>query len=245
MTDPDNGLSSTVCCNGEKMAKILIVEDDKEISRLLCDYLQSQGYSTVNAENGLSALTILHEKDVDLVLLDLMLPLQSGDVVLTKLREFSEVPVIILSAKDTVQTKIDVIRMGADDYITKPFDLDEVMVRIEAVLRRSEKQGRTDNLEKLQYKELRMDCSSKIVTIKENVLVLTSKEYGILELLLRNPTKLFSKANLFESVWNEPYYNEDSTLKVHMSNLRNKIKQYAGEEEYIETVWRMGYRLKQ
>ncbi len=227
------------------MAKILIVEDDKEINRLLCDYLQSQEYSIISAENGLNALTILHEHDIDLVLLDLMLPLQSGDVVLTKLREFSEVPVIVLSAKNTVQTKIDVIRMGADDYITKPFDLDEVTVRIEAVLRRSEKQSRTDSQDKLQYKGLQMDCSSKLVTIKGNSLILTSKEYGILELLLRNPTKLFSKANLFESVWNEPYYNEDSTLKVHMSNLRNKIRQYAGDEEYIETVWRMGYRLKQ
>ncbi len=228
------------------MAKILIVEDDKEITRLLCDYLQSQGYSVVTAENGLSALTILHdEQTIDLVCLDLMLPFQSGDVVLTKLREFSDIPVIILSAKDTVQTKIDVIRMGADDYITKPFDLDEVAVRIEAVLRRIDKQEKGDGKEKLQYKELQMDCNAKTVTVKGNLLVLTSKEYGILELMLRNPTKLFSKANLFESVWNEPYFNEDSTLKVHISNLRNKIKQYAQEEEYIETVWRMGYRLKQ
>lgn len=228
------------------MAKILIVEDDKEINRLLCDYLQSRDYEVINAVNGLSALTMLRDRsDIDLVLLDLMLPLQSGDVVLTKLREFSGVPVIVLSAKDTVQTKIDVIRMGADDYMTKPFDLDEVEVRIEAVLRRMGKWAKADGQEKLQHKELMMDCMAKTVTVKGNAVVLTSKEYRLLELLLRNPTKLFSKANLFESVWNEPYFNEDSTLKVHMSNLRNKIKQYAGDEEYIETVWRMGYRLKQ
>ena len=139
----------------------------------------------------------------------------------------------------------DVIRMGADDYITKPFDLDEVAVRIEAVLRRTEKGPEAGSQEKLRYKDMLMDCNAKTVTIKGDTLVLTSKEYGILELMLRNPTKLFSKANLFESVWNEPYFNEDSTLKVHMSNLRNKIKRYAEEEEYIETVWRMGYRLKQ
>lgn len=226
------------------MVKILIVEDDQEISRLLCDYMQSLGYGVVSAKNGLSALTVLRDRqDIGLVLLDLMLPFQSGDMVLTKLREFSETPVIVLSAKDTVRTKIDMIRMGADDYITKPFDLDEVAVRIEAVLRRSEKKE-TGSTEKLQYKDLQMDCNAGKATIKGNELILTSKEYGILELLLRNPTKLFSKANLFESVWNEPYFNEDSTLKVHMSNLRNKIKQYE-QEEYIETVWRMGYRLKQ
>lgn len=226
------------------MVKILIVEDDQEISRLLCDYMQSLGYGVVSAKNGLSALTVLRDRqDIGLVLLDLMLPFQSGDMVLTKLREFSETPVIVLSAKDTVRTKIDMIRLGADDYITKPFDLDEVAVRIEAVLRRSEKKE-TGSTEKLQYKDLQMDCNAGKATIKGNELILTSKEYGILELLLRNPTKLFSKANLFESVWNEPYFNEDSTLKVHMSNLRNKIKQYE-QEEYIETVWRMGYRLKQ
>ena len=228
------------------MAKILIVEDDKEIGRLLFAYLRQQGYDAIIAENGLSALAVLHDRqDIDLVLLDLMLPLRSGAVVLTKLREFSDTPVIVLSAKDTVQTKIDVIRMGADDYITKPFDLDEVAVRIEAVLRRTEKGPEAGSQEKLRYKDMLMDCNAKTVTIKGDTLVLTSKEYGILELMLRNPTKLFSKANLFESVWNEPYFNEDSTLKVHMSNLRNKIKRYAEEEEYIETVWRMGYRLKQ
>lgn len=228
------------------MAKILIVEDDKEINRLLCEYLQSQDHEVFDAVNGLSALTLLRDRqDMDLVLLDLMLPLQSGDVVLAKLREFSNVPVIVLSAKNTVQTKIDVIRMGADDYMTKPFDLDEVEARIEAVLRRMKKQTEADGQENLRYKDLIMDCVAKTVTVKEHPLALTSKEFMLLELLLRNPTKLFSKANLFESVWNEPYFHEDSTLKVHMSNLRNKIKQFAGDEEYIETVWRMGYRLKQ
>lgn len=228
------------------MARILVVEDDKEINRLLCAYLAAQGYTVLQTENGLGALAVLRSReDIDLVLLDLMLPLQSGDVVLTKLREFSRVPVIILSAKNTVQTRIDVIRMGADDYITKPFDLDEVEVRIEAVLRRTKKEENSGMQESIQYKDMVMDCMAKTVMVKEKKLALTGKEYMILELLLRNPTRLFSKANLFESVWNEPFYREDSTLKVHISNLRNKIKQYAGDEEYIETIWGMGYRLKQ
>lgn len=228
------------------MSKILVVEDDKEIIRLLCEYLGSQGYGVLCAQNGLAALNMLRERtDIDLMLLDLMLPFRSGDVVLKKLREFSQLPVIVLSAKDTVQTRIDVIRMGADDYITKPFDLDEVAVRIGAVLRRTGRKAGTEGQEQIRYRDMVMDCTSKTVTVKGNALILTGKEYLILELLLRNPTKLFSKANLFESVWNEPFYNEDNTLKVHMSNLRNKIKQYAGDEEYIETIWGMGYRLKQ
>ena len=228
------------------MAKILIVEDDKEINRLLCEFLQSQDHEVIHAANGLSALTMLRDRpDTELVLLDLMLPLYSGDVVLAKLREFSGVPVIVLSAKDTVQTKIDLIRMGADDYMTKPFDLDEVEARIGAVLRRIKKQTEADGQDRLQHKDLTMDCVAKTVTVKGHAIALTSKEYMLLELLLRNPAKLFSKANLFESVWNEPYFQEDRTLKVHMSNLRNKIRQYAGDEEYIETVWRMGYRLRQ
>lgn len=225
---------------------ILIVEDDDEINKLLCDYLALQGYEIFSASNGLQASSLLERhKDIDLVLLDIMLPFRSGDIVLQKLRENSDIPVIILSAKDTVHTKIDLIRMGADDYITKPFDLDEVLVRMEAVLRRTSHNEQTNVQaeQELTFKNLRMDCEGKMVYVKEQPLTLTSKEYGILELMLKNPSKLFSKANLFESVWNEEYFNEDTTLKVHMSNIRTKIKQY-DEEEYIETVWGMGYRLK-
>lgn len=225
--------------------RILVVEDDKEINKLLCEYLAMQGYQMMTAENGLEACSILeHNHDIDLVLLDIMLPFRSGDVVLKQLRETSDLPVIILSAKDTVHTKIDLIRMGADDYITKPFDLDEVLVRIEAVLRRTAKQTVGGSCEAvLQFKNLTMDLEGKNVNVNGNDLTLTSKEFSILELMLKNPTKLFSKANLFESVWNEEYFSEDTTIKVHMSNIRNKIKQF-DDDEYIETVWGMGYRLK-
>lgn len=226
--------------------QILIVEDDEQINNLLHEYLSQQGYEVLSASNGLDATSILDaHKDIDLVLLDLMLPFRSGDMVLKQLRETSEVPVIVLSAKDSVHTKIDLIRMGADDYITKPFDLDEVLVRIEAVLRRTKQHSEVEDKshQEFSFKNLRMDNEAKVVYVKENALTLTNKEYAILELMLQNPTKLFSKANLFESVWNEEYFSEDTTIKVHMSNIRTKIKQY-DEEEYIETVWGMGYRLK-
>lgn len=227
------------------MAKILIAEDDKEINRLLSEFLRNQGYNIVSAFNGLEANSILQQaEDISLVLLDLMLPYKSGDMILSELRQTSDKPVIVISAKDAVRTKIELIHMGADDYITKPFDLDEIFVRIEAVLRRVGRMPDDNSNRILEHKDLVMDCDSKTVTVNKNILVLTGKEYAILYLMLKNKTKLFSKANLFESVWNEPYFNSDNTLKVHMSNLRNKIKQYAPDDEYIETVWGMGYRLK-
>lgn len=226
------------------MKKILIVEDDKEINRLMRDYLSDNGCKTVSAENGLDAVRMIRdENDLSLVILDLMLPFQSGDSVLKKVRGFSDIPIIIVSAKSMVQSKIDAIRMGADDYITKPFDLDELLVRIEAVLRRYG--SRTDNNEKtsLSYKNIVIDRSNMSVTVSGEHLSLTVKEYAILELMLMNPKKLFSKSNLFESVWNEPYFNDDTTIKVHMSNIRSKLKKLDPDEEYIETVWGMGYKL--
>lgn len=152
-------------------------------------------------------------------------------------------PVIIVSAKDTVSAKIEIISMGADDYITKPFDLDELYVRIGAVLRRAGHEKQSDEEAMLCFKNLVINTVSKTIYVRDRQLNVTGKEYGILELLLKNPNKLFSKANLFESVWGEEYLSEDNTLKVHMSNIRNKLRQYDGEE-YIETVWGMGYRLK-
>ncbi len=226
------------------MRKILVVEDDKEINRLIQDYLTDNGYNTISAENGLDAVRIIRdEADIDLVILDLMLPFQSGDMVLQKVRGFSDIPIIIVSAKSMVQSKIDAIRMGADDYITKPFDLDELLVRIEAVLRRLQHKISGEDKTVLTYKKLTLDRNSGTAAVDGKSLVLTGKEYAILELMLLNPKKLFSKSNLFESVWNEPYFKEDTTIKVHMSNIRNKIKKLDDTQEYIETVWGMGYKL--
>ncbi len=240
----------------EKMEnkRILIVEDDKEIRELLGEYLKSQGYSTDYAENGLEAEKKLSgyikgvmsqekqdEYGYSLILLDIMLPLMSGDQILKELREKSDIPVIIISAKDMVQTKIDVIRMGADDYITKPFDLGEVLVRIEALLRRSGKRERDKDV--LVLKNLRMKRDEGRVYIDGEEVALTSREFAILELLLSHPDKIFSKANIFDSVWDDDSETyDDNAVKVHMSNLRRKLSD-KGNEEYIETVWGMGYRL--
>ncbi len=224
------------------MKKILAAEDDKEINRLICDYLSMQGYEMLSAENGLDAVRIVREESgLSLLILDLMLPYQSGDMALQKIREFSDIPVIVVSAKSETHTKIDLIRMGADDYITKPFDLDELLVRVEAVLRRT---GTTRTEDKtLVYKELTLDTAAGTASVCGKSMVLTGKEFAILALMLKNPGKLWSKANLFESVWGEDYLSDDNTIKVHMSNIRSKLKKLDPDNEYIETVWGMGYRL--
>lgn len=224
------------------MKKILAAEDDKEINRLICDYLSMQGYEMLSAENGLDAVRIVREESgLSLLILDLMLPYQSGDMALQKIREFSDIPVIVVSAKSETHTKIDLIRMGADDYITKPFDLDELLVRVEAVLRRTGTARAEDKT--IVYKELSLDTAAGTASVCGKTMVLTGKEFAILALMLKNPGKLWSKANLFESVWGEDYLSDDNTIKVHMSNIRSKLKKLDPDNEYIETVWGMGYRL--
>ncbi len=227
------------------MKKILTAEDDKEINRLICEYLSSQGYETCSALNGLDAVRIVREQsDLSLLILDLMLPFQSGDMVLEKIRAFSDIPVIVVSAKSETRSKIDLLRMGADDYITKPFDLDELLVRVEAVLRRYEGNPRkAEEAELLTYRNLTLDLTAGTATVCGKPLTLTGKEFAILALMLRNPAKLWSKANLFESVWGENYLTDDNTVKVHMSNIRSKLKKLDPDNDYIETVWGMGYRL--
>ena len=225
------------------MSKILIAEDDKEINRLMGEFLSEQGYTCVSVNNGLDAVRVVRTESPDMMLLDLMLPLKSGDSVLNEIRTFTQMPVIVVSAKDTVQNKIELMRLGADDYITKPFDLDELLVRIEAVLRRCRIEE-TEEEKFLTFKNITIDTVSKKITVNGKEIILSSKEYGILEVLLQNQDKLFSKANLYESVWNEKYMNDDNIMKVHMSNIRSRLKEADPDTEYIETVWGMGYRLK-
>lgn len=221
---------------------ILVIEDDKEINSLLCKALQDSGYHPTSALTGMQGLDYLKSGDYDIVLLDLMLPYKSGDTILHELRMFTSIPVIIISAKELTQTKIDLLRLGADDYITKPFDIDEVIARVEANLRRSNaNQSETRHI--LRYKDISMDLSSKQIVVNDHDVALTATEFKILELFLQCPQKVFSKSNLFESIWNEEYTVDDNTLNVHISRLRHKLKEASPENEYIETLWGLGYRL--
>ncbi len=222
------------------MPEILIIEDDKEISMLLSSILQSDGYAVDTAFHGLDGLRMALETDYSLILMDLMLPYKTGEELLRRLREEKNTPVIILSAKDATYHRIELLRLGADDYITKPFDIDEVVLRVQAVLRRTDAfaSGSTT----LDYRDIHIHPDSKRIFVKETELVCTAMEYAILELLLRNPTKIFSKRNLFESVTGEDYPGDENTVHVHISNIRKKLKKIT-PQPYIETVYGMGYRL--
>lgn len=225
------------------MEKILIVEDNKDVNALLKQVIEEAGYAAKSLYNGLEVLKEIKANEYDLIILDIMLPYKSGDVILKELREFLDVPVIIISAKDMVGTKIDLLRLGADDYITKPFDIDEVIARIETNIRRYKKSSKVDN-NILQYKDIMLNENSKSVEVNGGELSLTVKEYMILELLIKNIGKVFSKAALYETIWETEYLGDDKTIKTHISNLRNKLKESNPNEEYIETVWGLGYRLR-
>lgn len=219
---------------------ILVIEDDKEINHLLCQSLRSNGYLSKSAYTGIHGLEMLKNEEFEMVLLDIMLPYKSGDALLKELRTFSNIPVLVISAKETTQSKIDLLRLGADDYITKPFDMEEILARIESNLRRYK--GMRNDQGKLIHKDLVMDLSEKSVAISGIRIDLTAIEFKLLEVLLRNPTKVFSKTNLFESVWEEKQPDNDNTLNVHMSRLRQKLKKVSSEE-YIQTLWGLGYRI--
>lgn len=220
---------------------VLIIEDDKEINALLSEILVQNGYETSSAYTGIEGLSMARKKQYNLMLLDLMLPYKSGDEILQEVRKNSDVPVIIISAKDTTRIKVDMLRLGADDYITKPFDMDEVVARVETALRRAGQQK--NNMRILKFKQIVLNSESKSVTVCGKALVLTAKEYNILELLMTNPKKVYSKENLFEQVWQEVYAYDDKTVNTHICNLRNKLKSADPGEDYIETVWGMGYKL--
>lgn len=220
---------------------ILVIEDDVTINSLLCRVLSQSGYEVDHAENGYDGMEKALKNDYELILMDLMLPLKSGEEILRSLRQTKKTPVIVLSAKSDVTDRIDLLRLGADDYICKPFDVDEVVLRIEAVLRRIGG-AKSPEAETLRYKELVLLPEEQRVYLGEEEIRCTSMEYAILEIMLKNPGKVFSKRNLFESVTGEDYMSEDNTMNVHMSNLRKKIGKVT-EEAYIETVYGMGYRM--
>lgn len=222
------------------MHNILIVEDDMNISGLLKEALERGNYRCTQAFSGTEARLLLSQYTYSLVLLDLMLPGLPGETVLQDIRGKGNTPVIILTAKDTIDDKVEFLRNGADDYITKPFEIKEVLARIEVQIRRTEDLPRED---KLSYQGMNLDKETFCVKIDDIELSrITKQEFAILELLLKHPKKVFSKEEIFEYAWEEPYIGETKTLDVHISNIRRKIKAVT-DHEYIETVWGIGYRL--
>ena len=224
------------------MSKILIIEDSADINALLAETLTAAGFETESAYDGLNGQKAALSGRHDLIITDIMLPYVCGDEILRKLREKSSIPVIVISAKDMVSTKIDLLKMGADDYITKPFDVGEVTARVETALRRAGGALHSPGTV-LRYKDIELDCSNMRITVGGMEVKCTAKETQILEMLLRNPDKVFTKSNIYESVWQEDYLGDDNAVKTHISNLRSKLEKMSPGSKYIETVWGLGYRL--
>lgn len=223
------------------MSTILIIEDNKDVNLMLTEALTDEGYEVESVYNGIEGIKKIKNNSYAMILLDIMLPYKSGDEILKEMREFSKTPVIVISAKDMVGTKIDILKLGADDYITKPFDLGEVAARVEANLRRTQQQVQESKA--FHYKDMVLDDITKRVTVNNSEIELTAKEYMILEMLIKYQGKVFTKANLYEAIWQEEYLGDDNAVKTHISNLRNMLKKVNSKKEYIETVWGLGYRL--
>lgn len=221
------------------MDRILIVEDDTEIGQLLQDILAQANYESHHLLSGEKAISFLSAQHYDLILLDLMLPGIQGEDLLPKIREINQIPILIISAKGGLESKVAMLQKGADDYISKPFEPKEVIARIEAALRRY----RGNRTNQILYDDIVIDLDAQNVWVQGHEMSLTAKEYAILKLLCTYPSKVFSKANLYESIWHELYAYDDNLLGVHISNLRKKLKEHTGKE-YIQTVWGIGYKIR-
>lgn len=224
---------------------ILIVEDDSEINDLLKKILACEDYEIHQAYSGTEALLCLKNMSPDLILLDLMLPGMSGEAFLAQIREKQQctTPVLVLSAKNALEDKVALLCLGADDYITKPFEPKEVTARVLSALRRSHFNRTEHAAETLVYKNIKLYPDLRKVTVLERELSLTVREYDILFLLIQTPQKVYSRETLYESVWQDGYYGTDHTVNVHISNLRKKLKEADPGEEYIQSVYGIGFRL--
>lgn len=222
------------------MKKILIAEDDANINEMIHTSLTQGGYICVSAYSGTEARMLFTREHFDLMILDLMLPGLSGQNVLQELRQISNIPVIVLSARDELDTKVDLLTLGANDYITKPFKLKELEVRVMVQLRHSETPDSESN--DLTYGDLVLDRTKKQFSVCGQTVPLTARELRIMELFLSFPERVFSKGEIYENAWEEYYMGEDKTIHVHISNIRTKIKKIT-DREYIETVWGLGFRL--
>ncbi|KMK76238.1 response regulator transcription factor [Alkalihalobacillus pseudalcaliphilus] len=222
---------------------ILIADDEIEISQLVSVHLQKEGFQTVVAENGLDALERLKKHSVQLVILDIMMPGMDGFEVAKQIRETYTIPIIFLSAKTSEYDKVQGLILGADDYMTKPFSPIELIARVHAQLRRSLtfNQQNQQPSNDMVYGELTISPEKRIVQIFAETIDLTRKEFDILYLLARNPNKVFSVEHIFQSVWQDEFYEGANTVMVHIRTLRKKLQEDKRKNKFIKTVWGVGY----
>lgn len=238
---------AAVVLNEDGMAKILVVDDEKLIVKGLRFSLMQDGYQVDTAYDGEEALAKAKGNDYDIILLDVMLPKMDGFEVCQQIREFSNVPIIMLTAKSEDMDKILGLDYGADDYITKPFNVLEVKARIKAIMRRTsasrKEAGRPEAPKSnvIESRELRLDCDNRRLSISGREINLTSKEFELLELLVRHPGKVYGREELLTAIWGQDFLGDVRTVDVHVRRLREKIEPNPSEPKYVQTKWGIGY----
>ena len=227
------------------MYRILICDDQKDIVNALKIYLTPEGYDLYEAYNGQEAVELCREITMDLILLDVIMPVMDGVTATAKIREFSNAPIILLTAKSETEDKVLGLNVGADDYITKPFVPVEVLARIRSQLRRySRMDSRTEDKETLTIGGISLDDRTKSVTVEGEPVSLTPTEYSILHLLMSNPGKVYSTKALYEAVWQEAALGSEGSVAVHIRHLREKIEINPSEPRYLKVMWGQGYKLE-
>jgi DNA-binding response OmpR family regulator len=221
------------------MPHILIIEDDTDINNSTAEYLRRQGCSCSQAFSGTEGRLLWREGGIDLLLVDLMLPGLSGSELIAEIRQSSRTPVIVLSAKTELSDKVELLGLGADDYLTKPYQLEELWARILVQLRHASA-APTGGL--LHYRDWELNLDEMTLTAAGQQVNLTSHEFKIIELLTGRPKRVFTKQQIYEAVWQEEYAIEDKTITVHISNIRAKLRP-SGTDSYIQTVWGIGFKL--
>ena len=225
------------------MNTILVVDDDANINKVIVLYLEKEGYKTLSAYDGRSALQLLEQQGADLVILDIMMPVMDGWDTLKEIRKLGKTPVIMLSAKGETFDKVLGLELGADDYIVKPFEPKELLARVKAVLRRSEKQEEKEDNAVIRYEDLVIDISDYRVEYKGKVIEMPPKEIELLHFLASRPNKVFTREQLLQNVWDFDYFGDSRTVDVHIKRIREKI----GEDNKswnIKTVWGVGYKFE-
>lgn len=221
------------------MIKILVIEDDTDINNMTAEFLSRKGCSVEQAFSGTEGRLLWQMGEFDLLLLDLMLPGLSGEELIRQIRAVSRIPVIVLTAKNTLDDKVELLGGGADDYLTKPFELEELWVRIQVQLRHRSPAA-DDRV--ISYKDWLIDQEQMLFRAGEQKVELTGHELGIVALLMRHPRKVFTKQEIYEAVWEQDAFIEDKTIHVHISNIRAKLRA-AGAQDHIQTVWGIGFKL--
>ena len=226
------------------MYNVLVVDDEKEIRDAIEIYLRGEKLNVIKAEDGVEALDILESKQIHIIILDIMMPKLDGIKTCLKIRESRNIPIIMLSAKGEDSDKILGLNVGADDYITKPFNNLELVARVKSQLRRYEKPLKIEDSSIIKVKDLEIDTLLKKITVRGEEIKVTATEYKILLLLTSNLGRVFSIKEIYEKVWEEPFYKSENTVTVHIRRIREKIELNTKEPEYIKVVWGIGYKIE-